>query len=365
MANPGARFQLHEQALLEATRRVIQSGRYILGAETEAFEAEFATYVGARECVGVASGTDAITLGLGALGVVPGDEVLTVSHTAVATVAGIERAGAVPVLVDIDPVLRTLDPLALDAAVGPRSKAVVVVHIYGQPADMAGILAVANSRGLRVLEDCAQAHGATIDGRHVGTFGDAGAFSFYPTKNLGAVGDGGAVVTNDQKVSESVRRLRQYGWNAGRLATVPGTCSRLDELHAAMLRVMLARLGSDVERRRTIAARYDEVLAAGPVLSPAHVAGSEHAYHLYVVELAGREAFAESLRASGVATGQHYPRPVHLEPAYEARLRGHDALPNTEHLSRRILSLPMFSELTETQVEHVCRALETCLGGLS
>jgi dTDP-4-amino-4,6-dideoxygalactose transaminase len=363
LANPGARFRAQKPAIEEAFKRVVASGRYVLGPEVEAFERELAAFVGVEHCVGVASGTDAITLALGALGVGPGDEVLTVAHSAVATVAAIELAGADAVLVDIDPERRTLDPDALGAAVTERCKAVVVVHIYGQPADLGRITALCRDRGLRLVEDCAQAHGAAYAGSQVGSFGDAAAFSFYPTKNLGAIGDGGAVTTRSAAVAERVRALRQYGWDEARVAREPGRNSRLDELQAAFLRVGLTGLCQDVERRRAIAARYDEALAGTSIRPPARLGDSEHAYHLYVVEHAARDALADALRQLGVATGRHYSIPIHHEPAYRGRLRGAAALPRTEQLYRHILSLPMFPELSDTQVEHVCRALCQCGAG--
>jgi dTDP-4-amino-4,6-dideoxygalactose transaminase len=364
VANPAAKFKAREHELIDAMRRVIASGRYILGRETEAFEHEVAEFTGVDYCIGVGTGTDALTLALMGLGVAHGDEVLTVSHTAVATVAAIERAGAVPVFVDVEPQRRTMDPVALEAAIGPRCRALVVVHLYGQPADMTAIVKVAKQHGLAIVEDCAQAHGATLGGLHVGGLGDIGTFSFYPTKNLGAVGDGGAVVTNDREVAERVRRLRQYGWDDERRATMPGMCSRLDELHAAMLRVMLVTLWDDVRKRQAIARRYDATLAGTRIVTPSRVRDTEHAYHLYVVEHDRRDDLADELRSLGVATGIHYPRPVHREPAYENRIRGCDRLPQTERLANIVLSLPMYPEMTEEQIEHVCRALEECAGGL-
>ena len=313
----------------------------------------------------MSSGTDAITLALLALGLQPGDEVLTVAHTAVATVAAIEHAAGAPVLVDIDPLRRCMDPAALQQAIGPDCRAVVVVHAYGQPADMAGIMAVARAAGLKVVEDCAQAHGATIGGMHVGVMGDAAAFSFYPTKNLAAMGDAGAVVCADAALAEKLRQLRQYGWDGQRLAKLAGMNARLDELQAALLRVGLVGLWDDVHRRRRIAERYDEVLRGTAIQSPPAVPGTEHAMHLYVVELEAPEELADALRDVGVATALHYPRPIHHEPAYAGRLRGADSpLPNTERLYRRRLSLPMYPELSKQQVAHICRALAQCAEGM-
>ena len=364
VANPGARFRACEEELQQALQRVIASGRYVLGLEVEAFEYEFAEFTGADHCVGVSSGTEAITLALLALGLKPGDEVLTVAHTAVATVAAIERAGGVAVLVDIDPRRRCMDPEALEQAVGPRCRAVVVVHAYGQAADMSGIMTVARRHGLKVVEDCAQAHGATIGGLHVGVMGDAATFSFYPTKNLAAMGDAGAVLCADSSLASKLRKLRQYGWDSRRVATERGINARLDELQAALLRVGLVSLWEDVCQRRRIAARYDEVLRGTPIQSPIVAVGTEHAMHLYVVELEGPEEFADALRGIGVATALHYPRPIHQEPAYAGRLRGAERLPHTERLYRRRLSLPMYPELTERQIAHICSALIQCVEGM-
>jgi dTDP-4-amino-4,6-dideoxygalactose transaminase len=364
LANPAASFRSRYAEITGAFERVLDSGRYILAGEVRAFETEFAEYIGANHVMGVASGTDAVALALRSVGIAAGDEVVTVSHSAVATVAAIEQMGGVPVFSDICPVSRCLDPQHLRHGIGPRTRAVVVVHIYGQPADMAGIMEVAGAHGLKVIEDCAQAHGGTIGGQHVGVFGDAAAFSFYPTKNLAAMGDGGAVVLKDQAHYERALALRQYGWDARRSSQFAGVNSRLDELQAAILRVMLTSLNQDIERRRAIAAAYDEVLGRVGVAGPAHVLNTEHAMHLYVVEDDARDRLAEELRTLGVSTGRHYPLAIHQMPAYRGRVRGGDRLPETERLYSRCLSLPMFPEMTPAQLEHVCSALEAACAEL-
>ncbi|MCA9973883.1 MAG: DegT/DnrJ/EryC1/StrS family aminotransferase, partial [Anaerolineales bacterium] len=259
--NLRAAYAAQRAALDTAVSRALASGWYILGAEVAAFETEFAAAMAAPHCVGVASGTDAVLLGLRALGVGPGDEVITVAHTAVATVAAVELAGATPVLVDVTPDTATLDPAQLPAAITPRTRAVVPVHLYGHPADLDPILAIARQHGLWVLEDCAQAHGARYRGRPVGSFGDAAAFSFYPTKNLGALGDGGAVLTPHADVAERLRALRQYGWQERYVSQVPGYNSRLDELQAALLRAKLPHLPEMNAARRRLAAAYGAALA--------------------------------------------------------------------------------------------------------
>jgi len=344
-----------------AVARVLAGGWYILGPEVAAFEAEFAAWLGVDHAVGVASGTDAVLLALRALGVGPGDEVITVAHTAVATVAAIELAGATPRFVDIDPATYTLDPARLAAAVTPQTRAIIPVHLYGAPADMDAVLAVARAHGLLVVEDCAQAHGARYRGRMVGTLGDAAAFSFYPTKNLGALGDGGAVATNRPEVAERLRLLRQYGWRERYVSDVAGSNSRLDELQAAILRVRLRHLDEENEARRRLAARYDTALVGLPVARPASRPDDCPVYHLYVVRSAERDALAAHLREQGIGTGVHYPVPVHQQPAYAHLGYGPGSLPATEAAAREVLSLPMYPDLAEAAVDGVAAAIREYL----
>ncbi len=316
-----------------------------------------------ERCIGVANGTDAIELALRACDIGPGDAVVTVSHTAVATVAAIVRAGATPVLVDIDPTTFTLDPgrlrETLAAQAGKlRIKAVVVVHLYGHPADLPAILQVAGDYGLRVIEDCAQAHGATLHGRQVGTWGDMAAFSFYPTKNLGALGDGGAVLTRDAALGERVRILREYGWRERYVSHEVGMNSRLDELQAAILRVKLRHLGDGNARRRKVAAQYRQRLAGAAVQLPRVAPGVEPVFHQYVVRSGQRDALRAHLQSRGVGSLVHYPVPVHLQPAYRGRIElGDGGLPQTERAAAEVLSLPMFPQLTEEQVIVVAEAV--------
>jgi len=359
VANPGAQFKAHEEKIRAAINEVLTSGWYILGPQVRAFEEEFAAFCGARHCIGVASGTDALVLALLATGVTPGDEVITVSHTAVATVAAIEEIGAVPVFADIHPVSRCLDPAALPALIGPRTKAIIPVHIFGQPADLPAIVKIARDHGLIVIEDCAQAHGAEIAGQRVGTFGDAATFSFYPTKNLGAIGDGGAVVTNSPELGERCRALREYGWQERYISSLRGINSRLDEIQAAILRVKLPHLAADNQRRRDIAAAYRQALEGTGVLPPAQLDGTLHAMHLFVLESEQRDALSTHLAAQGISSARHYPAPVHQQPAYAGRIRGADSLPVTERLYRRLLSLPMFPELDDAAVARVCAGLKS------
>jgi dTDP-4-amino-4,6-dideoxygalactose transaminase len=340
-----------------AVGRVMAGGWYILGPEVEAFETEFAAYLGVDQTVGVASGTDAVLLALRACGVAPGDEVITVSHTAVATVAAIELCGATPRLVDIDPVAFTMAPAALAAAITSRTRAVIPVHLYGHPADMDAIGAIGREHNLIVIEDCAQAHGARYQGRVVGTMGAAAAFSFYPTKNLGAIGDGGAVVTNRPDVAERLRLLRQYGWRERYVSDVPGLNSRLDELQAAILRVRLRHLDEENAARRRLASIYDAALTGLPVAIPRERQGDCDVYHLYVVSAERRNALKTYLQNRGIMTAIHYPIPVHRQPAYHRLGYGHGSLPATDEAAQSILSLPMYPDLPEESAIAVAAAI--------
>jgi dTDP-4-amino-4,6-dideoxygalactose transaminase len=340
-----------------AVSRVLAGGRYILGPEVAAFEAEFAAYLGVDQVVGVASGTDAVMLALRAYGVGPGDEVITVSHTAVATVAAVELCGAAPRLVDIDPVSFTVDPATLAAAVTPSTRAIIPVHLYGHPADMDAIGAVARDHNLIVIEDCAQAHGARYRGRMVGTMGDAAAFSFYPTKNLGAIGDGGAIATNRPEVAERLRSLRQYGWRERYVSDVAGCNSRLDELQAAILRVRLRHLNEENAARRRLATVYAAALAGSGVRAPQERPGDCDVYHLYVVSAGRRDALKTYLQGRGIRTAIHYPVPVHRQPAYHRLGYGPGSLPATEEAAQRILSLPMCPDLPDEAAVAVAAAV--------
>lgn len=357
MTNLAAQFQTDENAIKTAVERVLASGWYILGNEVTTFEKEFADFCGVKHCIGVASGTDAVALALRSCGVQPGDEVITVSHTAVATVAAIEQIGAVPVFVDIEPISKCMNPSLIAGMVSAKTRALLPVHIFGQPAAMPEIMEIARQHGLSVVEDCAQAHGAEISGRQVGSFGDAAAFSFYPTKNLGALGDAGAVLSNNSDIAEYCRKLHQYGWQERYVSSIPGLNSRLDELQAAILRVKLAKLPENNRARRSIAEQYNSAIFGTSVSKPGSIPDTLHAMHLYVVETDAREALEQFLSDRGIGTARHYPMPIHLQPAYLHRIRGADKLPATERLYKRILSLPMYPELDKQQVDQVCQAL--------
>jgi len=335
----------------EALARVLGEARFVGGSPVEEFERAFAAFCGARHAVGVASGTDAISIALLAVGVGPGDEVVTAAHTCVPTVAGIEGAGATAVLADVEEATLTLDPASVERALTPRTRAIVPVHLYGQCADVEPLRAF----GLPVVEDAAQAHGAEYHGRRAGMLGDAAAFSFYPTKNLGALGDAGAVVTDDAEIADRVRLLREYGERERYDSVIRGRNSRLDTLQAAVLTAKLPRLERWNERRREIARRYDEVLG-GAVRLPVEAPGRLHVYHLYVVRSPGRDELRERLVSRGVETLVHYPRPLHAHPAYAGLARGAE-LGVSERAAAEVVSLPLYPQLTDAEVEQVVAAV--------
>lgn len=372
--SPKAALDEDRAAIDAAIARVLDSGRYIQGPEVEGFERAFAAYCGTAHGIGVATGTDAVEIGLRALGIGPGDLVATVSHTAVATVAAIRAIGAAPVWVDIDADGFVMDPQALRRSVaavkaGPeaaRLKAVVAVHLYGNMVDMEPLLAVCGEFGLRLLEDCAQAHGASQHGRRAGSFGDAAAFSFYPTKNLGALGDGGIIVTNSAETAAKARLLREYGWQERYVSFIEGGNSRLDPLQAAILAIGLDKLDERNGRRRAIAAVYDEELAGCAARRPGTTAGTVHVYHQYVIRLAatvagGRDALAAHLAAEGVGSAVHYPQAVHHQPAYAGRF-GPEDLPNTDAVIPDLLSLPMYPHLALDDARRIGRLVHSFAG---
>ncbi len=363
-ANPRVAYMQRRREILDAVAHVFDVGQYILGPEVEAFEKAFASWLGCGNAIGCANGTDAIELALRALGVEAGKVVFTVSHTAVATVAAIVRAGGLPVLVDIDEATYTMDPVSLGEAIiylrthrPDLTPAVIIpVHLYGHPCDMEAIMSIAARYGLAVLEDCAQAHGARYLSNMIGTFGHAAAFSFYPTKNLGALGDGGGVVTDDAALADEMIALRQYGWKERYVSSVIGINSRLDPVQAAILRVQLRYLGADNTARQRLAVAYGEGLDRSGLILPKVAPWAESVFHLYVVRCAGeREEFMDFLRARGIGTAIHYPAPVHLQPAYAGRILTHpQGLPVTERIMGELVSLPMFPQLSEREVERVC-----------
>ncbi len=351
IANPGASYQAHKDEIDEAIRRVTESGWYILGPEVEAFEAEFAAYNGVKHCVSVANGTDALRIAVRAALPYRGGEGITVSMSASATMAALVEAGWQPLTVDIDPDDYTMDVAALEAALTAPGMFVVPVHLYGQPARMQEIMRLAEARDALVIEDCAQAHGAQVDDQRVGSFGAAAAFSFYPTKNLGALGDGGAIVTNSDEIAERAKLLRMYGWRERYVSESHGLNSRLDELQAAILRVKLRYLDTDNACRIQIADTYNKAFGDLDLQLPS----TGGVYHQYTVQHPQRDILRQRLTERNVGTSILYPVPIHLQPAYadDPPLQ----LPVTEALCQNLLCLPMYPELTDGEVNEVCEAV--------
>ncbi len=348
-------FATIETEVRQAIERVLDSNWFVLGNELEAFEQEFARFCGVSHCVGVGNGTDAIELALRACGVGPGDEVIIPAFTANFTALAVTATGATPVLVDVAADTVTIDPTHVAAAVTPATKAIVPVHLYGQPADMDPINEFAKRHDLWVVEDVAQAHGAAYRGHSVGSLGDLGAFSFYPTKNLGAYGDGGAVVTNNPELATCLRLLRHGGIDEGYMSVVKGRNSRLDDLQAAILRAKLPHLNAWSERRRAIARSYTAAFSQVKGLeTPAEVPDRYHVYHLYAVQSATRDALASFLAERGIGTKVHYPHALHQLEAYPEWHSLAGQFPNTERLARTVLSLPMFPEMTDEDIDAVC-----------
>jgi dTDP-4-amino-4,6-dideoxygalactose transaminase len=356
--DPRVGYLAQRIAIDAAIARVLDGGVYILGREVEVFEAAFADFVGVAHAIGVASGTDAIEIALRACGIGSGDLVFSVSHTAVATIAAIERAGATPVLVDVEPGTYTMAPRellrVLQSPPAGRPAAVLLVHIYGQPAELSALTEIARIHGLRLIEDCAQSHGALYRGRAVGSFGDIACFSFYPTKNLGALGDGGMVVTNDPALAAALREIREYGWCERYVSARAGINSRLDPIQAAILGVKLRSLEADNARRQVIADRYDKGLTGLPLALPARRPQATHVFHQYVIRLAERDALRAALQAGGIGSGIHYPVPAHQQPAYSGRLAcGPSGLGVTERAAPQILSLPIYPQISDEAVDRV------------
>jgi dTDP-4-amino-4,6-dideoxygalactose transaminase len=354
-----------EEEILSATKRVYEKGRFILGEEVSNFENEFARYCGVRYGVGVGSGTDALYLALKAAGIGEGDEVITVSHSFIATALAISFTGAKPVFVDIDPGTYTIDPNALESLLRSRKakerrhkiKAILPVHLYGHPAEMASIMEIAYRYNLLVIEDACQAHGAEYRGKKMGSFGALGCFSFYPTKNLGGYGDAGMVVTDHKKYCERLRLLRCYGEKKRYHHLIKGGNSRLDEVQAAILRVKLRFLNQWNEEKRRKAQTYMKMLQPSPLIRPLEMEEARHVYHLFVIRTSKRNLLQAFLKEKGIETLIHYPIPIHLQKAYRELGYGRGDLPMTEKCSREILSLPFFSEMTESEMEEVAQRI--------
>lgn len=353
MVDLKAEYNAFKHEIDGAVQAVLTSGWFVLGSQGQAFEEEFAAYCGADYGVGVGNGTDAIELALRAHGVGPGDEVITVPNTAIFTVLAISAIGARPVLVDIDPVTYTMDPGKLEAAVTPRTRAVIPVHLYGQSADMDSILEIARRHGLVVVEDACQAHGALYKGRRVGSLGDAGCFSFYPTKNLGCYGDGGIVVTDDADAAERLRLLRNGGQRDRYHHELKGVNSRLDEVQAAILRVKLRHLDDWNDARRAHAQDYARLLKGTELILPTEADYARHIYHLYVIRSQRRDELLAHLRAHGVGVNIHYPVPVHLQEAYRDLGLNEGEFPIAETCACEVLSLPMYPAMTAEEMTRV------------
>jgi len=347
-----------ENELKKAINRVLEGGRFTLGENLERFEQEFAEYCGVKFAIGVASGTDALLLALKALEIDSGDEVLVSSHTFIATAAAVTHAGAKPVFVDINPKTYNIE-VTNNIKISKKTKAIIPIHLYGQPVEMDKVIDFAKKYNLKVIEDACQAHGATYKGKKVGSLGDVGCFSFYPTKPLSALGDGGMITTNDPEIADKVRKLRNHGRAELNVHIMPGYTSRLDEIQAAILSVKLKYLDEWNTKRANIARMYNERLKdLAEVQLPYCINGATHVYHLYVIRTKERERLRAKLWEYGIETMIHYPTPIHLQPAYKNMFSVPPKLKNAEEATKEILSLPIFAELTEREVEYVCRAIQ-------
>lgn len=363
LVNLQAEYALLRQEIFDALDHVFRDMHLYLGPQTEAFEREWAEYCGVEHAVAVATGTDALLFALLAAGVGPGDEVITVGWTFVASIEAIIHAGATPVVVDIDPATMTMDVGRLAEAITPRTRAIMPVHIYGHPADMDPIMEIAEAQGIFVLEDACQAHGAEYHGRRAGALGHAAAFSFYVTKNLAAYGEGGMVTTNDEDLAEKVRLLRNHGRTGKADHALVGFNGRMQEVQAAILRVKMKHLDRWQQRRREIAALYAEALSDLPLRLPTEAPGCRHAYHLYMTRCADRDALKETLEAAGIGYALHYATPAHRQPAFRAWGLGEASLPVTERAAKEILGLPIHPMLTDDQISYVCETVRRHFGG--
>lgn len=357
-----AQYDQLRPSIDEAIQRVLNESAFISGKYASEFERSFAEYIGARHCIAVANGTDALEIGLQAIGIKPGDEVLVPANTWISTAEAVTSVGAIPVFVDIDPSTYNIDPAAISSKLTPRTAAIIPVHLYGLPADMDAIVAIARQNDLKILEDCAQAHGASYNGKVVGNFGDAATFSFYPSKNLGAVGDAGAIVTNDEATAVSARLIANHGQSGKNVHSIEGRNSRMDGIQAAILSIKLPFLDDWITARRRNAASYDSLLRDLPIRLPAEPEGSRHTYHLYVVQVDGRDRVQAELANAGIETGIHYPTSLPFMEAYSRFSHHPDDFPVSFGQMGRILSLPMYPELTEEMIEYVCQSIAGVVG---
>ena len=353
-SNPAVENSQISSEINSAISNVLNSGNYILGDQVIGFERELAAYLESEFCIGVNSGTDALQIGLKALGIGVGDEVILPSHTAVATAAAVVSIGAIPVFAEVSNISMTIDPISVESLLSPKTRAVIAVHLYGFPCDLDALKQICTENQLFLIEDCAQSTGTEYKGKKVGTVGDIGCFSFYPTKNLGAIGDGGAIVTKNYTTSEKCFALRQYGWNSDRVSNLRSTVSRLDEIQAAVLRIKLLRLDQSNSRRFEIAAQYRSKLNSQPLLLPEEPVDGKHTYHLFVIRVSKRDYMLEELAKLGIFAGVHYRKPVHMHPAFSSFTDNlNTSLKYTEELSNTILSLPMYPGLTDDEINRV------------
>ncbi len=357
-ANPYLQYLENKNEIKKSLDNFLKKGVYILGSEVISFEKNFSSYLGTKYSIGVNSGTDAILLALKALDIGKGDEVITTSHTAIATVSAIISSGATPVLVDIDPDYYNMDITKLSKSISKKTKAIVVVHLYGNPADIKDIVLLAKKYNIPVIEDCAQATGAMIGNKKVGSFGTFGCFSFYPTKNLGALGDGGLVTTSNKMLAKKVNRIRQYGWNKKRQISYTGFNSRLDEMHASILSIKLKYLDKDNNRRKILAKHYANNLDLNKFKIPKSKNNFNHVYHLFVVQSKERDKLIKKLKNKNIYLGIHYKKAVHHETAYAKYCKvPREGLKNTDKIISKIVSLPMYPQLKIKEVKHICKIL--------
>ena len=361
-ANPRAQYLSYRQEINSAIQRVLDSGWYVLGEEVVRFEESFAQFNNVHHAIGVGSGTEALNIALRALNIGQGDEVITTAHTAVATVSAIYLAGAKPIFVDIEPDFFTIDPDLIEGAITLKTKAIIPVHIYGQSCNMDTIMKIAKKNNLKVIEDCAQAHGAEYKGKRVGSIGDVGCFSFYPTKNLGAIGDAGALVTNNHKLAEKIKLLREYGWKERYISSGEGWNSRLDELQAAILYIKLKYLDQDNSQRNKLAKLYFELLNSLPLKLPKTRSNSSHVFHLFVIRSEQRDKLKDHLQENRVNTTIQYPVPIHKQDYFQ-KICDQKSLPLTEEVSRNILSLPMFPELSDKDIHFTIDCIKEYYNG--
>ena len=357
-ANPSAQFYSYQKEIEDATLKVFHGTQYILGPQVSALEEEFSNYIGTNFAIGVANGTDALEIAIKSLEIGPGDEIITVSHTAVATVSAIEASGAIPVLVDVDPIFFTLDFSQLEEVLTPKTKAIIAVHLYGQSANLDAINEFCIKHNLYLIEDASQAHGAKWNEKKVGSIGHIGCFSCYPTKNLGAIGDAGLITTNDINLNRKIRMLREYGWKDRYISYCSGRNSRLDEVQAAILRVKLRYLDQDNKKRQNIACKYNALLNEVNIKLPLLQKNVDAVFHLYVAKVELRDELVKFLKENDIQAGIHYPVPIHLQPAYKNKIRTSSSLLITETLAKEVISLPIYPELEDRQVFQVAETIK-------